>query len=333
MRGMGRWFRLGGALAALILTGAACTEDPDHPGSAGGAGGSDGGTGGSGGQGGAGGGDCAPIPDASPEWVRDYQDEQVARLTGALELTPGTTLTDRATEANRALVRDYLTAELAAIGYDPQLHVYATGTNVWAQLDATEDSNQYLVLGAHYDSWTDCPGANDNATGVALTLAVARYLSDLDCRSMNVMFVLFDEEELGQIGSYEYADGLAVSSFDVVAVHTIDQLGWDSDGDLAIELERPDLDLFDQYQEAVTSGGFTVPLVETSTGGTDHVAFRAHGFAAVGVTEGYATGDTTPHYHQSGDTYDTIDFDYLASTTALVSFLFAHQIGPPETTR
>ena len=317
-------------LAALVALATACSEDPDDTGPGGGG---VGGAGGSGGDAGGGGSCGTTLPDWSPPWVRDYQDEMVARLTGALELAPGTTLTDRATPANRELVRDYLVDELAALGYDPQLNVYPTGVNVWAQLDATEDSNRYLVLGAHYDSWTDCPGANDNATGVALVYAVARYLKDLECRSVNVRFVLFDEEEAGEIGSYEFAGGLAVSTFDVVAAHTIDQLGWDSDGALAIELERPDAGLFEQYQESVQAGGLAIPLTETTTGGTDHVAFRAHGFAAVGVSEGYASGDTTPHYHLPGDSYETVNFDFLASTTALLSLHFARQVWPAAATR
>ena len=57
------------------------------------------------------------------------------------------------------------------------------------------------MVGAHLDSEVGSPGANDNATGVAAVLAVARALKDLQCRSRGVMFVMFDQEEVGLLGS------------------------------------------------------------------------------------------------------------------------------------
>ena len=200
---------------------------------------------------------------------------------------------------------------------------YGSGANVYAVLDADMATADTLVLGAHFDSVSGSPGANDNATGVALVLGVARILSEVDCRDTNVVFAFFDEEEDGLVGSWYFADMMASSSYDVVAAHTVDQMGWDSDGDRAIELERADTGLFEQYQAAKASGGFAMSLIETQTGSTDHVRFREHGIAAVGLTEEFVSGDTTPHYHLPSDTYGTVDFGYLASTTSLVAHAFS----------
>lgn len=49
------------------------------------------------------------------------------------------------------------------------------------------------------------------------------------------------------------------------------------------------------------------------------MAFRSEGFDAVGLCEEWAGGDTTPYYHKKSDTYETIDFDFLASSTRLLA--------------
>jgi Zn-dependent M28 family amino/carboxypeptidase len=68
-------------------------------------------------------------------------------------------------------------------------------------------------------------------------------------------------------------------------------------------------------------------LTTTQTGATDHVSFRDVGFAAVGLTEEYVSGDTTPHYHLPSDTYDTVDLDYLRVASTLVNAAFANAIA------
>jgi Zn-dependent M28 family amino/carboxypeptidase len=231
--------------------------------------------------------------------------------------------------ANRALAADYLETLWDELGLEPERHAYDEGgTNIYARLPATTTSTRYFVVGAHYDSVPQSPGANDNATGVAFVYGLARYLEQLPCRDAHVIFVLFDQEEIGLVGSYAFAELLFEQRLDVVAVHTIDQMGWDADEDRAIELERPDRGLVEAYQQGVARGPADVPLITTSTGATDHVSFREWGFAAVGLTEEYVSGDTTPHYHLPSDTYDTVSFEYLRSTTVLGNATFARLLRP-----
>ena len=115
----------------------------------------------------------------------------------------------------------------------------------------------------------------------------------------------------------------------MASVHTIDQMGWDSDLDRAIELERADPGLFELYEGANAMLARPIPLQPTGTGSTDHVAFRELGFAAVGLTEEFVSGDTTPHYHLPTDTYATVDIGYTASSTALAIETFASVLSPP----
>lgn len=268
--------------------------------------------------------ECTAAPDANPAWLAEYIDDVVARLTGATELSPGVTLPERSTAANRAATGDWLESEFAALGLEVDRHTYAAqGTNIVGRLPATEPGGRTLVVGAHFDSVPGSPGANDNATGVAFVLALARYLGSIECRSHDVLFVGFDQEEVGLVGSDAYAAFLVDQGEDVIAVHTIDQMGWDQDGDRAIELERADEGLYEIYEAANASLADPVTLHSTGTGFTDHVSFRAYGFAAVGLTEEFVNGDTTPHYHLGSDTYDTVNFELLASTCVLGNTAFA----------
>ncbi len=270
---------------------------------------------------------CGALPDPDPPWLANQLDDTVARLSGAAELSPGITLTERSSPASRAATADALQTAFVDLGLETSRHDYSTtGSNVVGRLPATEPGSRSLVIGAHFDTVPGSPGANDNATGIAVVLALARHLGAMECRSHDVWFLGFDQEEVGFLGSRAFAQFLVDERIDVEAVHTIDQMGWDQDGDRAIELERADPGLFEFYESAAVSLDPPRPLTPTRTGFTDHVSFRAAGFAAVGITEEFVSGDTTPHYHLPSDTYETVNFEYLASTSILINEAFARFI-------
>jgi Zn-dependent M28 family amino/carboxypeptidase len=221
----------------------------------------------------------------------------------------------RATTTQRASARTYLQNQLTQIGWTPMLQNYPTGANVYAMIPATTSSAQRIIVGAHFDSFSGSPGANDNATGTAAVLALARYLKDMPCRDANVSVVLFDEEEQGLFGSRAYSATLPATG--ILAVHTVDQIGWDSDHDRRFELELPTIALENEYRAAAAIVG--VLVTTTATQGTDHEAFRDDGFPAVGLTEEYAGNDTSPYRHTAQDTASTVDIDYLVLGTKLLA--------------
>ncbi len=267
------------------------------------------------------------LQESAPSLI-DYQRETVQRLTGGREIIPGLTLPNRATPENRVVVRDYLFSALEAIGLEPVRHPYReSGENVYALLRSTTENDEYIVVGAHFDTVGRSPGASDNATGCAVVLGVARGLLALPVRTKNIFLVLFDEEERGLVGSRAFAEMLAEEQKTVVAVHTIDQMGWDGDGDGAIELEIPYEGARDLYGEAAASSGFSGQIHVTQESGSDHSAFRRLGMPAVGLTEEYRNGDTTPHIHRPTDTWDTVDFEYLADATRLVEAALGILVG------
>jgi len=252
--------------------------------------------------------------------IVSLQKEFVARLTGRADIFPGQRLADRASVPNRAQTRDYLCALLDSLGLEPQQHGYREGgENVFAVLPATVKSDEYIVLGAHFDSVPGAPGANDNATGCAVIVGAAVSVIGLEHRSKNLLFVFFDEEERGLQGSRAFAARLREEGKNIVAVHTIDQMGWDADGDRAVELELPSEGAVALYEAAREAAGLSIQIHVTTEPGSDHSAFRRLGMPAVGLTEEYRNGDTTPYMHRAGDTWETVDFDFLYSSTRLVT--------------
>ena len=74
--------------------------------------------------------------------------------------------------------------------------------NVVAELVGVEHPDEFVIVGAHLDSWDNATGAADNATGVATTMEAARLLAELDVRPRRtIRFVLFGAEEQGLLGS------------------------------------------------------------------------------------------------------------------------------------
>ena len=230
----------------------------------------------------------------------------------------------RYTNTERDTARAYLMAQLAQAGWTAKLHAYPTGANVYATIPATTGDTHEVIVGAHFDTVQGSPGANDNASGCAVVMAVARYLADMSCRKLAVTVVFFDEEEEGLFGSRAFASMLSIAQ--VPAVHTIDQVGWDSDDDTRFELELPTTTLETEYRSAATVVG--VPVTKTPTSGTDHQAFRDLGFAAIGITEEYVGGDTSPYRHTAQDTAPTVKLSYTELAAKLVAQAIMTEIAP-----
>ena len=84
--------------------------------------------------------------------------------------------------------------------------------------------NQWIIIGAHYDSVEESPGANDNGTGVISTLEIARIINDLNLR-IGVRIINFGAEEQGFIGSSHYVRNTLHPSDSILLMLNLDQLG------------------------------------------------------------------------------------------------------------
>ncbi|HEY5946596.1 MAG TPA: M28 family peptidase [Kofleriaceae bacterium] len=259
--------------------------------------------------------DCVPLQSCS--WLDSYQRHIVGALAGAEDVTPGVRLLHRASISERNTARQFLIDELTALGYTPTRQDYTltsyTGSNVIAELPATTGTGRQIVVGAHFDGVADGPAAADNATGCAIVLAAARYLRTVPVREHPIVFVLFDQEELGLIGSEAYARTLTAAS--VASVHVFDMVSFDGDGDHAVELWSPVPAVAAGYQQAGAAAG--MPVSSVAFASSDHQSFLDHGLPTTGVSEEFVGGDHTPNYHKATDTVANIAFDYLERVTQL----------------
>ncbi len=243
----------------------------------------------------------------------------LAALTGKVAFIPNTVIPERGTVKGRALTRQFISGTLENLGYKVELHEYRkNGINVFTRLMADEPTDEYVLVGAHMDSVSNA-GGDDNGSGSTAVLEIASIMPQLQGRKVNIIFAWFDEEELGLVGSTYLAKEFKKQGMKISSVHSIDMLGWDGDGDGAIELARPDGILWDYYKMVNQTHGLKLPLTRTNTGQSDHVAFHNQGFHSLCLSEEYTANDTTPHYHRRTDTFETINLPFLANGTRLVS--------------
>ena len=206
--------------------------------------------------------------------------------------------------------------------------------------DATP-SPDVLVVGAHYDSVRGAPGANDNASGTAAVIELARLLADLRGKTpRRIRLVLFVNEEppyfqTDEMGSIQYARSLAARQERVVAMYSLETLGYYSGapgsqkypfpfglifpdrGDFVAfvgmlgsrALVRESIRSFRAHTAFPTIGG-VAPESIPGIGWSDHWAFAEQGVPAIMLTD--TAPFRYPHYHQPTDTPDKVDVESLA---------------------
>lgn len=240
-------------------------------------------------------------------------------LTGKQAIGAEGLIPERGTVQGRALTRSFLKKALESMGYKAEEHNYRpNGSNILTRLMADIPTDEYIVVGAHMDSVRNA-GADDNASGTVAVLELARVLKQQPNRKVNILFAWFDEEEIGLVGSRYLAKDLRKQGLKITSMHNIDMLGWDGDKDKAIEVAQPDGTLWDYYNMVNKSHGYHLPFDRSNTGQSDHESFHGEGFDAVCISEEYTSGDLTPHYHRKGDTFETINLDYLTLGTRLMA--------------
>lgn len=263
--------------------------------------------------------------------VEIIQKQLISKMTGNESWSDSKVLKERSSTDDRKTAAEILTHALTEISLDPERHNYMhpnvnalvdllfapyKGTNVYAVIPSTTLSDEFVIIGAHYDSEPGAPGADDNATGVAMVYALAYQISQMEDRTRNFMVVFFDQEESDEIGSKAFARKLKKEGVNVHSVHVADMVGWDSDGDLAIEISPASSAMAPVYEEVAEDHG--VPIMKTNVMSSDHKSFHDMGYSSILVTEEFVNGDFNPNYHSPDDTYETVNFEYLSSCTALM---------------
>lgn len=202
-----------------------------------------------------------------------------------------------------------------------------SGRNVIAtQLGKTNPDDIYIIC-AHYDSVDDyC--ADDNATGVATVLEIARILSE-QCLDNTIIYALWDEEEIGLLGANYYATQAALNGDNILGVLNIDMMGYDGDDDNVFDIDvRPIANSIDMSTDLVNllstyTFNLTSEVVNPGTTASDHSRFWNQGYSAVLVGESWENNDQTPFYHSSLDRTSTLDVPYFHE---LAKFIMAYMV-------
>lgn len=97
----------------------------------------------------------------------------------------------RHTPAERSRTRAYIITELKKMGWKPKLERFQDGINIFAERPGTDKDTGAILVGAHYDTIYNSPGADDNASGVAVTLELARILGSFPTpRTLQLAFLI-----------------------------------------------------------------------------------------------------------------------------------------------
>lgn len=239
----------------------------------------------------------------------------------------------------------YIERHLAGMGYTVHRQWFdADGhrvRNMEVTLAPASPTARTLVVGAHYDSAYDAPGANDNGSGVAALLELARSLKPLDGHAaMRLRLAFFVNEEppffqTHKMGSYVYATHLAATGEPVAGMLALETIGYYSvqphsqHYPFPLDMLYPDKGDFIAFVGMTSSRGFVrkttgafrqtahFPSVGGSAPGflqgidwSDHWSFAQVGVPALMVTD--TAVFRYRFYHTVNDTPDKVDYDRLA---------------------
>ncbi len=243
--------------------------------------------------------------------------------------------------------RFYLMSTLGPsnLGYAVREQAYPIGDRIFANLEVELPGKRWpddvIVVGAHYDTITHTPGADDNASGVAAVLALAEAFAGSP-QGRTIRFVAFTNEEppwfqTPDMGSYRYAAELKRKNVRVVAMLSLESIGYFSDRPGSQKYPPP---LDKQYpsvgnfiavvgtpahgamvgfvHEAMLRAG-TIPVEKGAlppqtpgVGWSDHWSFWEMGYPAVMLTG--TAPFRNPNYHRPGDSARTLDYSRLTAT-------------------
>ncbi|HET6420265.1 MAG TPA: M28 family peptidase [Geobacteraceae bacterium] len=249
---------------------------------------------------------------------------------------------------------EFIKEELESFGLrvenQPFLYRGRIYRNIVATLEGTGPGGERLLVGAHYDSPRGSPGADDNASGVAVLLEAARILGSRR-PGKTVQFVAFTLEEPQTWnhsilrGSRHFVREARAAGAEYEAVLVLECVGYTDrkersqlipslvgipvpkTGDfLGIIANRPSRKLMEAFKECATRWvpglkaiayaaplrGYLIPQTRFS----DHSSFWNRGYPALMLTD--TAMFRNPNYHTSRDTHDTLDYDFMSDVARCV---------------
>ncbi|UCE66263.1 MAG: M20/M25/M40 family metallo-hydrolase [Candidatus Zixiibacteriota bacterium] len=218
----------------------------------------------------------------------------------------------------------WVASKFASWGYDSlTFQEYDTpfqclSRNVIATKIGDVNPDRFIIVGGHYDAvvydggnpaiWA--PGADDNGTGTAMTMEIARVLADLPFKK-SVRFITFGAEEQGLIGSWYYVVDALNREEDIAYMINADMIGNVSDSflDFVIRCSENGEHYGEVIEQLAIDYTTLAPNLQVGEwSGSDHFPFQQAGFRTIYSAE----GDFSPNWHTGTDIIDNIDPAYAA---------------------
>ena len=260
---------------------------------------------------------------------------------------------------SQAVASAYIAGQLESYGYNVTLDPVGTSENVIARLEGTLTPDSVFVVGAHFDTVPGSPGADDNASGVAGMLEIARLLADFQPAS-SIEFVGFALEEAGLVGSTHYAHQAFEANVDIIGMFSMEMIAYtcftpgcqfpfgDIPSCLDVEPEGVNVGtyiaavgndasarLLQQFAaaaatyvpdlEVVTAQVAGVGLCFPDTRRSDHAPFWDHGYRGLMLTD--TANFRNPNYHTPNDTPDTLDLGFARLVTQATLATIVLEVG------
>ena len=252
---------------------------------------------------------------------------------------------------------DYIEAEFKSYGYKPARQTYQVHGrdchNIDAEIKGSKHPDKVVIIGAHYDSVVGTPGANDNGSGTAAMLLLAKHFAK-SAPERSLRFVAWTNEEPpyfqrnGLMGSWVYAEKCRLDKQDIVAVLSLETMGYYTDAkdsqnypkplDLMYPstgnfvgfvsnvksrgLQREVIKVFRKHAK-IPSEGASLPNALPGVGWSDHWSFWQEGYAGLMVTD--TAPFRYPHYHKATDTPDKVNFPEMAKVVEGLKFVVMDQ--------
>jgi Zn-dependent M28 family amino/carboxypeptidase len=238
----------------------------------------------------------------------------------------------------------YVEREFHDLGFLVEAQEYVvegeTVRNLEVEIEGVAEPGEIILVGAHYDSAPGSPGANDNATGVAALIEIARLLAKKPL-DRTVRFIAFVNEEpplfmTERMGSLQYARRARQRGDNIVGMLSLETIGYyrqekgtqsyptlllrpfyPSRGNFIAfvgnvssrSLLRRCLDSFRRCSD-FPSEGLSAPAWVTGVDWSDHWSFWQEGYHAIMITD--TATFRNPYYHTPNDKADTLDYDRMA---------------------
>lgn len=257
---------------------------------------------------------------------------------------------------NLAYAAQYIAQRFEENGYDKvERQSYevqgATYHNVWVHNQKEAPKKEVVVVGAHYDAFQKSPGANDNASGVAALLHLAKKIGAQNLQTPFIFVALANEEPphfgTAAQGARQFAHFLAQNGTHVKAMVSLETLGFYTDRagsqryPAPLDMAYPHTGNFlgvvgnlssrSLVNAAVTAfratqlmpaEGASLPSFVEGVGWSDHAAFWEWGIPAIMITD--TAPFRYPYYHTAADTADKLDYHRFGlATIGIESVLIA----------